>query len=74
MVKTICAFCAYRISDFTRIPAERLKEVSLPVYDSVVVPQKVADLAAVMTSQKLLRQAPDLRTLIYATALVDHAT
>jgi NitT/TauT family transport system substrate-binding protein len=62
------------ISDFTRIPAERLKEVSLPVYDSVVVPQKVADLAAVMTSQKLLRQAPDLRTLIYATALVDHAT
>jgi hypothetical protein len=45
----------------------------LPIYDSVVVPQKVSDLAAVMISQKLLKQTPDLRTLIHSTALVDHA-
>lgn len=61
------------ISAFTRIPPDRLREIALPVYDSVVVPKKISDLADVMVKQKLLKQAPDLHVLIYSTALVDHA-
>lgn len=59
------------ISGYTRLPAERLRGIALPVYDSVIDPRKIREMIDLMRRYKTLDHDLDVATLIYPTALRD---